>query len=486
MKRLLAVVCGLLIPIAASAQVSKQDLLDLAAAGTDPDLMVALIERTCIDFELDAPTLVELTPTVPKAALDAAMACTGANRKPATLECRIHQAMTAQPELADFPVAIKFLRRGRLTMLIPDTDVWTDQHLGDARGFKAQFKAIRAHTNREMTVATEAQRLPGVKEYHADSDPMLSLEELAAMQQEQILSHCSERATVVVISEPDDAWVYVDGKHRGRTPIEIELVPGEREISVEADDYAPYAISLELVGGERREVEAVLTRQAGLKVVSEPPGAVILLGDDFAGQTPAEIVVAEEGEHQLRLIHAGHRPYEETVELITGERFSVNASLEPAAGDACYQAGTSGPVAKAVKQLDDSMRGLDLELRVPLYMVVSSITFRKQPATHVIDGRRLLFEPQMGKRFVDRPEKMLGKDLGGMAFGETAVEIAASPPGRITVTEVESKKNAVAVHFLHENGDKNAIYLDFTKGLDGIAMDDVFEALCLVAERPAA
>lgn len=485
MKRLVAVVCGLFIPIAASAQVSKQELLDLVAAGTDPDLIVALVQRTCIDFELDAPTLLELTPKVPKAALEAAMECTGGKQRPMTLECRILTAVTEPPELADFPVAIKHLHRGRLTLLLPDTDVWIREHHGEVRGFKARFKAMGGHTDRHMKVATEAQRVSGVKDFYVDSDPGLSLDELAAMQQDQILQHCSARATLVVTSEPDGAWVYVDGREQGRTPIELELLAGEREISVEADTYIPYAASLQLREGEQRELDAVLARQASLAIASEPAGAVILLGGAFAGQTPAEVFVGD-GEHELRLVHPGYLDHDETVRVAAGEKRDLDAALEPNGADACYRAAASGPIAKAVKELDAGMRGLDLALRLPLYMVVSDKTFRKQPSTHVIDGRRVLFEPQMGKRFVDRPEEMLGKDLGGMAFGETAIEIAVSPPGRVTVTGVEKKKDTVIVELLHENGDKNAVYLDFTKGLDAVAMDDVFEALCLVAERPAA
>jgi hypothetical protein len=60
---------------AASGPITKDQLVELVAAKVDPGLVRRLVERDCVAFEIDAATLLELSPRVPKELLDAAMSC---------------------------------------------------------------------------------------------------------------------------------------------------------------------------------------------------------------------------------------------------------------------------------------------------------------------------------------------------------------------------------------------------------------------------
>lgn len=66
----------LLFSTTASAEpLTKERLLDLIAKGVDPELVLSLVQRDCVAFEVDADTLVELSPQVPTSILQAAMDC---------------------------------------------------------------------------------------------------------------------------------------------------------------------------------------------------------------------------------------------------------------------------------------------------------------------------------------------------------------------------------------------------------------------------
>ena len=56
-------------------EVSRWQLLELKETGVDVALIVALVEAECVDFELDADTLLELAPRLDKPILQAIFDC---------------------------------------------------------------------------------------------------------------------------------------------------------------------------------------------------------------------------------------------------------------------------------------------------------------------------------------------------------------------------------------------------------------------------
>jgi hypothetical protein len=194
-------------------------------------------------------------------------------------------------------------------------------------------------------------------------------------------------------------------------------------------------------------------------------------------------VFVEGGLHDVRLVSRGRPAYEGEIGVGRGTQVPLEFEFEAAVEGRCLQTEVEGPVSKSWKALAAQLVGVELRLQVPLYEVVSSTTAREVPATHVMDARRVLFEPGMGKEFVDDPWLLLGVDLGGLAFGETAVDLLETPGGLVTITEIERKKTALKLELLHESGDKNALFLDFTRDLDFVEPSDVLAALCVVAVR---
>ncbi|HET7453192.1 MAG TPA: hypothetical protein VFL12_10650 [Thermoanaerobaculia bacterium] len=60
---------------ASAAPVTRQQLVEMARGKVDPAVMRAIVERDCVDFEIDAGNAAELSRTVPAAVLEVAIAC---------------------------------------------------------------------------------------------------------------------------------------------------------------------------------------------------------------------------------------------------------------------------------------------------------------------------------------------------------------------------------------------------------------------------
>jgi hypothetical protein len=58
-----------------AAPVTRDQLLAMAREKVDPSVMRAIVERDCVDFDVDAANAPELSKTIPPAVLEAAIAC---------------------------------------------------------------------------------------------------------------------------------------------------------------------------------------------------------------------------------------------------------------------------------------------------------------------------------------------------------------------------------------------------------------------------
>ena len=94
-------------------------------------------------------------------------------------------------------------------------------------------------------------------------------------------------ARLTVVTEPDKAKVYVDGKFQGLSPATAESVAaGAHEIRVELSGHAPVTRTVQVANGgdttETFKLESVLGR---IEVVTTPPGAKISVDGKAVGTT---------------------------------------------------------------------------------------------------------------------------------------------------------------------------------------------------------
>ncbi|MCB9664245.1 MAG: PEGA domain-containing protein [Alphaproteobacteria bacterium] len=105
-------------------------------------------------------------------------------------------------------------------------------------------------------------------------------------------------ATVRLLSDPPGALVRVDGKLRGKTPLDVMLPYGAHEVELSLDNYKPLKRSIE-VASDKPKFPHVLepaVRQGNVHVVAPGLEGALLLVDGVAqGSLPREVLLTEGG-----------------------------------------------------------------------------------------------------------------------------------------------------------------------------------------------
>ncbi|HEY8520212.1 MAG TPA: PEGA domain-containing protein [Gammaproteobacteria bacterium] len=131
------------------------------------------------------------------------------------------------------------------------------------------------------------------------------------------------------------AEVRVDGEPIGRTPLaDVEITPGRHRLEFAAERYLPEVVELDVQGGhERQNVTASLTPSwAPVTVVTEPPGAEVLVDGVPQGRTPLEAEITA-GERQVEVRLAGYNAWQSKLTVIAGQRQELPPiTLQPADG----------------------------------------------------------------------------------------------------------------------------------------------------------
>lgn len=407
-------VSGLVVPITSEAQLSKQDILELAAAGEPTARIVARVQAECIDFQADALTIADLSGALPREVLEAIATCR--ETKQSSLHCRLYRAASGDNELQGFPFVVRQIRHGEVTLDVMERKAWVDERTSgpfDIRGIAREIQNWDAH---EALLRERLESVSGLRDLDIEFETRLDTEELTARQLHAVLDVCAEDSgepagvPLLVNSTPDGAAVVVDGVPFGQTPLQASVPEKEVEIEVLLPGYGAY----------RTVAEGVL-------------------------------------DQQLRL----------DVELQASEQ-------------SCLSFGLSGDVDGQLRALEGKLEGQRIQLVVPLVEVVSSKTALRVPCTHVVEGRRILFEPSSGDEYVDHPDLLLGQDLGGWAFGETARRLVILPPGPVTVIEVDDGRHGLQIELLHESGEKTKVYFDFVRDLDEVPVSELEAGMCRI------
>lgn len=150
----------------------------------------------------------------------------------------------------------------------------------------------------------------------------------AGEQQERHVKMQGLPARLTVVTEPENAKVYLDGNdYLGKSPVQSHLVKsGTHEIRAELSGYAPATRTVELPnGGELTEnlvLESILGR---IEVSTDPVGAKVSLDGRSKGETGAGesrilmIPNVEAGEHTVQVFLNGYLPQSKTITVAAKE-----------------------------------------------------------------------------------------------------------------------------------------------------------------------
>jgi formylglycine-generating enzyme required for sulfatase activity len=161
------------------------------------------------------------------------------------------------------------------------------------------------------------------------------------------------------------ARVRIDGVDIGETPlIDVAVEPGEHQLSVSKERYLDYGETI-TVQGKSVEQGYEVTLEPAWAIVSlntTPAGADVLVDGETIGSTPISAEILQ-GQRDFVLKLAGYKAWQEELDILAGESFSVPLiELEPADGLLFIQ---SNPSAASVT-IGGEFRGLTpLEVALP-------------------------------------------------------------------------------------------------------------------------
>jgi formylglycine-generating enzyme required for sulfatase activity len=141
-------------------------------------------------------------------------------------------------------------------------------------------------------------------------------------------------ARVKIDSQPAGASVQVDGVPVGETPLETEMLQGERQVVLALEKHQQLALPLQIQAGRDLVLDTFRLQPADGRLVigSDPAGASVSIDGVFHGTTPLTLSLASGVEHAVRLSKPGYQRFAAQIELAADEEQALEAQLQPQYG----------------------------------------------------------------------------------------------------------------------------------------------------------
>lgn len=138
-------------------------------------------------------------------------------------------------------------------------------------------------------------------------------------------------AYLEIISEPENAQVFINQEYKGVTPCTVDsLKPGTHNIRLELNGYSNFSEILAIAKGENKKLIITLKKEtitSSLNITSTPDNALIIMDSDTIGKTPyfSDNVIA--GDHKIVLIKPDYYKSKERITIKKGITYSLNEKL---------------------------------------------------------------------------------------------------------------------------------------------------------------
>lgn len=138
-------------------------------------------------------------------------------------------------------------------------------------------------------------------------------------------------ATVSVNTSPSGADVLVDGELVGVTPLNAEIIQGQRELVLKLAGHKAWQEEFDVLAGDDFSVPLVELEPADglLFIQSNPTAASVTIGGEFKGLTPLEVALPPGDNHQLTFFKNGYNSNTVSVRTQADEERDINVELEP-------------------------------------------------------------------------------------------------------------------------------------------------------------
>jgi len=136
-------------------------------------------------------------------------------------------------------------------------------------------------------------------------------------------------ADVTIDSEPAGATILVGDQALATTPAVVEILQGERRITLRKVGFATWEQNLEITPGLPVDLGTIpLQAAAGVvQLHSVPSAANVTVDGEFRGQTPLTLEISPDTPHRLAVFKAGYGRYSSELVMAAGERVSHTAKL---------------------------------------------------------------------------------------------------------------------------------------------------------------
>jgi thiol-disulfide isomerase/thioredoxin len=127
-------------------------------------------------------------------------------------------------------------------------------------------------------------------------------------------------------------WIIVDGVKIDKSiPDTFKIQPGLHEIRIITPGYrpTPVAVTLTVESGQWSEVEFTVQEipSGDLEVITEPPGAEVMLDSLKLGITPISLIGLSVGPHTLQIYKSGYRQILDTIEIQQNKQTKIIKKL---------------------------------------------------------------------------------------------------------------------------------------------------------------
>ncbi len=170
----------------------------------------------------------------------------------------------------------------------------------------------------------------------AGSGSAAPAEPVAASAEVQSLGDVKVRGLVVIVTEPQNATIYLDDKKKGKfaeTPWSGSI-EGEHKLIIEKRGYKPLETVISADPTKLVQVVSVMAQEdylAWIEVTSNVPGASIFIDDKSIGAVGKTPLVPGQnikpGKHTFWITAEGYNEYSETIDIAPGETKAIKAQL---------------------------------------------------------------------------------------------------------------------------------------------------------------
>lgn len=136
-------------------------------------------------------------------------------------------------------------------------------------------------------------------------------------------------STLKIDSQPTDAHVFINNIFYGKTPVEVELPPGEKSIFIRKNGYCEISDRVTIMPFEKKQINYQLTTTPTVSITSKPISTVWIDGKEI-GKTPLELSLVP-GNYTLTLKASDFFTLTEQISVSNLQRQTFDFSLVPCA-----------------------------------------------------------------------------------------------------------------------------------------------------------